>query len=301
MTAHVSFRSNESAQIESVTMLMDRELRAVAVPQSYPKPSAGLRCAACTFWSGLVITAVILILMIGLLALGWHLMESEITSIDYIDELKSSRLKLRGRYPQTTHKPNREMNRIEGLQRNGAVLLDDVDSNYTAELKSYPSGRRGRYPQTTRKPNREMDTTEGPQRNSPGIFDEVDKWLERGSDAQRSAALHRLRVNMSSLCARSWQCKLRLAIAQYFEAVAFSDRNPNSPREYRAALDVANATATAAWRLAPDRPHRLLTMFAVIEAQWRRRLRTRRTQRNWISASEHLYCNQLDDLSIFLM
>ena len=93
----------------------------------------------------------------------------------------------------------------------------------------------------------------------------MDMWLERGSDAQGTAALHRLSANMSALCARSWQCKLRLATAQYFDAVAFSDRNPNSPHDYRAALDVANATAMAAWRLAPDRPHRLLTLFAVIE------------------------------------
>ena len=70
MSAHMSFRSNESAQIESVTMLMDREMRTVAVLPSYPKPFAGLRCAAYTFWSGLVIIAVIFIFLIGLLALS---------------------------------------------------------------------------------------------------------------------------------------------------------------------------------------------------------------------------------------
>ena len=230
MSAQVYFRSNESAQIESVTMLMDREMRTVAVPQSYPKPSAGLRCAACTFWSGLVIIAVILIFLIGLLA--WSLFAEGVEA-----------------------PPSRDYS--ADIQR----LFEETNTR---------APQRRRTTQFTRHANNKTYVIENPQneklqKNNNEIFDEVDMWLERGSDAQKTAVLHRLRVNMSALCARSWQCKLRLAIAQYFDAIAFSDRNPNSPRDYRAALDVANATATAAWRLAPDRPHRLLTMFAVID------------------------------------
>ena len=224
--------ASKSKQIESLQMKLYPEVTTFEGPSVDRKPANVLRWVERAMWTGLAITAVVLLLLIGLLALSLFAEDVEVpSSRDYNAELQRKRL-LR---VKNTRDPKLCSTFKFPCDANNAT-------NTTEDLKK-----------------------NGQHRNGDVIFDEVDKWLERGSDAQRTAALHRLRDNMSALCARSWQCKLRLATAQYFDAIAFSDRNPNSQREYRAALDVANATATAAWQLSHDRLHRLLTLFAVIE------------------------------------
>ena len=68
---HVSLRSTVPEQIESIPMLMEREVRAVAVLPVDRRPANVLRWVERAMWTGLAIIAVVLILLIGLLA--WSL------------------------------------------------------------------------------------------------------------------------------------------------------------------------------------------------------------------------------------
>ena len=65
---HVSLRSTVPEQIESIPMLIEREVRAVAVPPVDRRPANVLRCFERVMWTGPAITAVVLLLLIGLLA-----------------------------------------------------------------------------------------------------------------------------------------------------------------------------------------------------------------------------------------